>query len=147
VKFFNIIQPDVTIFGEKDYLQYAIVRKLVEDLNFPVKVLSYAVIRDSTGLAVASRNRFLNDDELLTATGIFKTLCFIKAQLEDGNEEYEELEELGRAELIKHGLTVDYFTILDEELNTPTIDTDLILFVSANVGKEKLVDTMRVKIV
>ena len=90
-KLFNIVQPHIAIFGEKDFQQLVIIRQMVTDLNFPITILSGPTIRESDCLALSSRNRYLNAQERANAPQLYATLSWIKEQIIYGQRDYEHL--------------------------------------------------------
>ena len=106
-KFFNLIKPDFALFGEKDFQQLLIVKKLVEDLNFDITIIGCETVRESSGLAISSRNNRLSDNSKTKASNIFRILCEIK------NNPF--LIEAKKEELLKIGFEkIDYLEIRDE---------------------------------
>ncbi len=106
-KFFNLIKPDFALFGEKDFQQLLIVKKLVEDLNFDITIIGCETVRESSGLAMSSRNNRLSDNSKTKASNIFRILCEIK------NNPF--LIEAKKEELLKIGFEkIDYLEIRDE---------------------------------
>ena len=91
-KLFNIVQPDEAIFGIKDYQQLAVIRRMVEDLCMPIQVTSAPIHRETDGLAMSSRNRYINDDERPKVIILKDTLDWIASQIKGGNRNFSELE-------------------------------------------------------
>lgn len=146
LKMFNIVQPDVTIFGEKDYQQYAVVRKMVNDLAIPVQVLSAPVVRLASGLAYASRNSVLTDDELERAPRMYQAMDAIRLAILRGESDYERLKQEAKDYMVTHGLKPDYVDIRHALNLEPANSNDgtLIVFAAAYLGGDRLVDTLRV---
>ena len=117
-KLFNIVQPDQAIFGIKDYQQLAVIRRMVEDLCMPVEIISAPIHREPDGLAMSSRNRYINDEERSKVVVLKHSLDWISEQIKSGNRDFTglELEAVKRVE--KAGFKVDYITCS----NSKTLD-------------------------
>lgn len=110
-KLFNIVQPDEAIFGVKDFQQLAVIRRMVEDLCMPIKIVAGDIVRHDDGLAMSSRNGFLTSEERPRVVILNKTLNEIRAKIEAGRRDYRELEQEARAQIEAADFRVDYFTI------------------------------------
>jgi pantoate--beta-alanine ligase len=117
-KLFNIVQPDQAIFGIKDYQQLAVIRRMVEDLCMPVEIISAPIHREPDGLAMSSRNRYINDDERANVVILKHTLDWISEQIRSGNRDFTGLEAEATRRIEKAGFTVDYITCS----NSKTLD-------------------------
>lgn len=146
-KLLNIVQPDVALFGQKDYQQLLVIRRLVADLNLPVEVVGVPTFREDDGLAMSSRNGYLDLRERKKAPGIYRTLQWAGDQIESGREDYSMIEQEAREKLLQGGFSVDYFSILDSRLHS--IDDDsrsLIILVAANMGTTRLIDNLPINL-
>ena len=145
LKLLNIVQPDVAFFGQKDYQQQLLIRKLVSDLNVPVEIQTCPTIREEDGLALSSRNAYLSNDERQTALELSKTLRMAGDWLADGVAVAEI-----RSRMQSHlesipGLVLDYATIVDPQ-TLDEIDesqTDWVALVAAKVGSTRLIDNLQ----
>lgn len=140
------VEPDKAIFGEKDYQQLCVIRRLVKDLNIPCEVLAGEIIRDEFGLALSSRNSYLNDTELKTARQMNKVLATVKSLIERG-ENIPKALDTGRKELLKKGFDhVDYVELRDENSLKPLMEykPKARLLVAAKIGPARLIDNMEV---
>lgn len=143
-KFFNIVQADIAIFGEKDYQQLLLIKKLVLDLNLPIEVIGSETYREESGLAMSSRNQYLTDDERQTASVLYRTLNEIKVQLEQGQNNFIDLQQQANEKLTSAGFKPDYVDIRraeDLELATSD-DTQLRILAAAYLGKARLIDNI-----
>jgi pantoate--beta-alanine ligase len=147
-KLFNIVQPDVALFGEKDFQQLAIIRRMVRDLNFPIQILSCPTVRESDGLALSSRNRFLTPEERTQAPIIFQTLLEAEEKVRAGMTSARLLEtsmerQIGRASLAR----IDYVVAVHPETLQKNAKTSLPLLVAAAVffGNTRLIDNRLIK--
>ncbi len=143
-KLFHIVQPDVAIFGEKDYQQLAVLRRMSEDLNFPVRIIAGATRRDDDGLALSSRNQFLDAEERQRAPMLYKTLCQVRDAIQNGLRDYRMLESSARGLLDKSGFITDYLSIVDARTLQPA-DVNcqhLTLLVAARLGHTRLIDNL-----
>ncbi len=147
-KLLNLICPDYALFGEKDYQQLSIIRKLVHDLEFDTKIVAVGTVRDEDGLALSSRNVYLNADERKLAPLIFDTLAHCRDAIACGFDNFLELESHARFKLIESGFLLDYFTILDAhtlaEINEDT--TEISILVAARLGETRLIDNVRLSV-
>ncbi len=142
---FNMVQPDVALFGEKDYQQLAVIKRMVRDLHVPVKIIGVPTVRDANGLALSSRNQYLSADERVQAATIYKTLQATAAQLRSGDRDFAGMEGKADESLRKAGFRPDYFTILTPELTPPQSgDGDFVVLVAAWLGRARLLDNLRV---
>jgi len=141
-KFFNIVQPDVVIYGEKDFQQLTLVRRMVQELNFPIEVLALPTQRENDGLASSSRNQYLSAEERQIAPKLYATLTDISAAITLGATNYADLCTKAAEQLNEQGFNVDYLEIRDREtLLQPTSKTSaLVILVAAFLGKTRLID-------
>ena len=148
-KLFNMVQPDVAVFGEKDYQQLLLIRKLVADFNLPVKIVAAPTCREPDGLAMSSRNQRLNVSQRQLATMLHQQLTLIKQQLEQGNHDSQTLCDEAIAILTEAGFAVDYLEIRRaEDLMLADIRKDhkLRILVAARLGEVRLIDNMAVSL-
>ncbi|HWJ06280.1 MAG TPA: pantoate--beta-alanine ligase [Steroidobacteraceae bacterium] len=145
VKLFALVQPDVAIFGEKDYQQLTVIRRVVEDLNLPVKIVGAPTVRAEDGLALSSRNRYLSPDERVTAPVIYRALDAARRRLESGETDYASIEAEGLALIQTAGLRTDYFEVRTaDRLARPGGDeVDLVVLAAARLGKARLIDNIQ----
>lgn len=146
LKLFNIIQPQIAIFGSKDFQQLHIVKKMVKQLNLPINILSGETIRLQNGLALSSRNQYLNEVQLEEATRLYQTLNEIKQFVEKGNKDFKSLQENAINILTKFGWRVDYIELRQkDDLSNPTLnDTDLVVLGAAWLNKTRLIDNLEI---
>lgn len=123
-KLFNIVSPDVAVFGLKDYQQIAVIRRMVADLCIPVEVVAGDIVREEDGLAMSSRNHFISKAERPRANQLNRTLNWIKQQILAGNNDYLLLETEGNAQIIAAGFRVDYLQICSSDTLTPAAQDD-----------------------
>lgn len=138
----NMVGPDAAFFGKKDYQQLMIIRRMIEDLAMPVHVVGVEIVRDADGLALSSRNRYLNRHERRAAPGLHRTLRWVADQLAAGRRDWADLETEACARLANLGFTPDYVSIrrsADLEIPGPG-DRDLVVLGAARLGKARLID-------
>lgn len=142
-KLFNMVQADKAFFGEKDFQQLAVIRKMVSDLCIPVEIVGVPTERNNEGLALSSRNGYLSEQELTKAPLIYKALKDVAFTLQQGNDFNSTIEQ-AQERLQKDGFIVDYLTLCRESDLKPatTEDTHLILFVAAHLGTARLIDNL-----
>jgi pantoate--beta-alanine ligase len=147
-RLFGLVQPDVAIFGQKDYQQLLIVRRLVEDLSLSVKIIAGPTQREKDGLAMSSRNQYLTDEERAVAPVLYKVLSKTAEALRTGNRDFAVLEQSGSDELTSAGFMPEYLSIRRaENLDSPDRDDDhLIVLAAAHLGAARLIDNVLVEI-
>jgi pantoate--beta-alanine ligase len=145
-KLFGIVQPDVAVFGEKDYQQLAVIRRMTADLEMPVEIVGAPTVRSPDGLAMSSRNRYLSAEERAAAPKIHATLRGVAGRIDAGSRDYAELGGWAIAQLQAAGMKPDYFELRDATtLLEPTPATrELVMLVAARLGKARLIDNLRV---
>ncbi|MCK0106982.1 pantoate--beta-alanine ligase [Marinobacter sp. S0848L] len=143
---FNMIQPDMAFFGEKDFQQLAVIRKMTRDLMMPIEIIGAPTVREEDGLAKSSRNGYLSEEERAIAPVVYKTLTHAAQQLEAGNGDFAALEQEARDTLTNAGLRPDYFNIVNSLTLKPASDADkeLTLLVAAFLGTTRLIDNLSV---
>lgn len=147
-KLFNIARPDVAVFGKKDYQQLAIIRRLNDELNFGINIIGGEIIRNQDGLALSSRNGYLNDDELTIAPIIQKILQKIKADvlISDINQ-YPTVIQKYQDELTNMGFKVDYLKIYNDKLEpVKSTDKKLVVLTAVYLGKARLLDNIEIEL-
>lgn len=118
-KLFNIVSPDVAVFGQKDFQQVAVIRRMVRDLNFPVEIIRAPIVRDPDGLAKSSRNTYLSPEQRATALSLSRSLFAAKAAVEAGERSAATLEAAIRQAVTAAGWVPDYATVVDAETLVP----------------------------
>ncbi len=142
LKLFHLVPADEAFFGQKDYQQTLVVRRMVEDLNVPIKTVVCPIHREADGLAMSSRNVYLNDKNRSRATIINHILCEIESKIFNGDLEFEKLVTEGRAKLAEQVDSIDYLQIVDSEtLLMPNSDTSKVVALAAvHIGGTRLID-------
>jgi len=143
-KLFNMVQPDIAFFGQKDYQQLMIIRTMVRDLNIPVEIRSTGTVREISGLAMSSRNGYLNPNELQIAPRLYKTLCTARDTILAGENCYEAIEKEAVKFLQHSGFVTDYFSIRNSNnlFKADKQDIDLIILAAAKLGETRLIDNV-----
>jgi pantoate--beta-alanine ligase len=143
---FNMVQPDFAVFGEKDFQQLAVIRKLTRDLMFPIDIVGGPTIREADGLAKSSRNGYLSESERHLAPAIYRTLQETATKLAEGQADFQALEQEAMARLSDAGLRPDYFNIVNSLTLKPATpeDTDITLLAAAFLGTTRLIDNLSV---
>ncbi len=146
LKLFNIVKPDVSVFGKKDYQQYRVIHKMVSDLNLDVEIIGADTTREPSGLATSSRNQYLNSEQTKIAALIFKTLQSTAERVKAGKKDYASLENDAIDLLNRAGFNTDYFRICNSNTLEPaaTDDKKLVILATAAMGETRLLDNIEV---
>ncbi|MDJ0750301.1 MAG: pantoate--beta-alanine ligase [Woeseiaceae bacterium] len=147
-RLFAIVQPDVAIFGQKDYQQQLVIRHMAADLSIPVQIITGEIVRADDGLALSSRNSYLSDEEREIAPQLHEALKFIGRELQNGKRNYEDLESSAIVRLNAAGFEAEYVSIRRaENLEIPDRDCDeLVVLAAARLGPARLIDNIVVTI-
>jgi pantoate--beta-alanine ligase len=147
-KLFNIVQPDVAVFGEKDFQQLSIIRKMVQDLCMPIEIVGVATARADDGLALSSRNGYLTAEQREVAPLLNEALAECREAIACGFDNYRELEARAKLKLIQSGFEPDYFEIRDaRSLQQVTEQTEEVaILAAAKLGKPRLIDNVRLNL-
>ncbi len=143
-KLLNMVQPDIALFGEKDFQQLAVIRKMVTDLNMPVQIFGVPIVRDHDGLALSSRNGYLSAQQRAAAPALQQCLQALKAQIKNGRRDYAMLFEQFDTDLQAAGFRLDYVELRDAlSLQPAAVDsTQLVLLAAAYLGSTRLIDNL-----
>jgi len=143
-KLFNMVQPTVAVFGLKDFQQLAVIRTMVRDLNIPVQIIGVETVRETSGLAMSSRNGYLNAEEKTIAPQLYLSLNTARNAILAGNQSYSDIERQTLQFLQQAGFQPDYFSVCrSSDLKKATQeDTDLVLLAAARLGKTRLIDNI-----
>ena len=144
-KLFNIVAPDVAIFGRKDFQQAALIRRMVRELNFPIDVVVAPTVREHDGLALSSRNTYLDESARASALGLVESLRAAERAFAAGERDGERLTAIGRDSLARHPeIGVDYFAVVDPSEMRPVekATSESVAIVAARVGPTRLIDNM-----
>jgi pantoate--beta-alanine ligase len=146
LKLFNIVQPQVVVFGKKDYQQMQLVREMVRQMNLPLKVIACETTRASDGIALSSRNRYLSNEERIEAARLYRVLSEIKRAAESGNGDFQQLCKDARESLTSHQWQVDYIGLYQRNTLAPAEvgDLDLVALAAARLGKTRLIDSLEI---
>ncbi|MEN4557281.1 pantoate--beta-alanine ligase [Pantoea agglomerans] len=145
-KLFNLVQPDIACFGEKDFQQLAIIRKMVADMGFDIEIVGVPTVRAKDGLALSSRNGYLTADERKLAPALSQVMHQMATQLENGERHVDEIIEAASEALLAQGLRPDGLAICDAETLQPlTVDSQrAVVLMAAWLGKARLIDNQTV---
>ena len=143
-KLFNIVQPDIALFGLKDFQQFTIIKIMVRDLNIPVEIIGVDTVREPSGLAMSSRNGYLTAHEKQIASELYRVLCVTRDAILEGACNYTELENQAFAALQEVGFKPDYISVCRSRDLTKAApeDSDLVLLAAARLGKTRLIDNI-----
>lgn len=149
-KLFNIVQPNIAVFGKKDYQQLAIIRQLVAELNFPIEIVGVDIVRAEDGLALSSRNQYLSEAERQLAPTLQKSLQQLANELKTANfADFDQIiagaiDKLNRVTVADSGFKVDYLEVKNRLLQPPKpTDKDLVILTAAFLGKKtRLLDNL-----
>ena len=147
-RLFSLVQPDVAIFGQKDFQQQLVIRRLVDDLQLPIQIVSGATQREADGLALSSRNQYLSDEQRAIAPVLYSVLQGTGNDLQAGKRNYEELEQQAMDALRDAGFDPEYVGIRRaENLEPPDRDNDeIVILAAARLGTARLIDNIIVTI-
>ncbi|NCF23171.1 MAG: pantoate--beta-alanine ligase [Gammaproteobacteria bacterium] len=147
-RLFALVQPDVAVFGQKDYQQQLVIRHMTADLSLPIRIITAPTVREADGLAMSSRNQYLSDAERAVAPQLHASLEAIGTELENGKRDFEALEKAALARLEATGFAPDYVAIRRaESLEPPDRDCDeIVVLAAAHLGKARLIDNIVVTI-
>jgi len=144
----NMVQPHCAVFGEKDYQQLVIIRRMVTDLSMPVEIVGGATQREDDGLAISSRNQYLSEQERSRAGLLYTQLCAVRDAIGTGERDYPVLEKRATAALDDAGFRTDYVAVrATETLRTPGEDADEVVVLGAAwLGRARLIDNVRASV-
>lgn len=145
-KLFNIVRPDVAIFGEKDFQQLLVIRRMVEDLNMPVRIVGMPTRREADGLAMSSRNQYLDESARQRAGQLHACLQLVREGILSGEHDSAWWQQQALSRLQEAGFEPEYLEIRDAEtLLVPGPESyQLVILVAARLGKTRLIDNLRV---
>jgi pantoate--beta-alanine ligase len=145
-KLFHIVEPDVAVFGEKDFQQLAVIRRMVEELCMPVQIIGAATVRAADGLALSSRNQYLTPAERALAPRIYAELQAAAQRLKAGDADFAGIEGTGLRALEIAGFRPDYFSVrLAADLSPPTPGaSELVVLTAARLSRARLIDNIQV---
>ena len=144
-KLFNIVKPHFAVFGQKDYQQLTIIRRMVRDLDFDVEIIGEPTVREPDGLAMSSRNSYLSTEQRESALSLYKSLKRAQAMVEDGiNESKQILDEATSLLKSYPGTSIDYVSLCDPEtlVDMPTVNRPALMALAVKVGKIRLIDNI-----
>lgn len=144
-KLFNIVQPDHAFFGEKDYQQQLIIKKLVRDLNYDIHIHTHPTVREYDGLALSSRNAYLTPGERKAAGVLYRALTRAKKDIRDGETDVQKLQFMLRRIIgFEPTVRIQYLSIVDPETleNIKRIDRKVLVALAVHIGKTRLIDNM-----
>ena len=144
-KLFHIVDPDVAIFGEKDFQQLTVIRRMVADLCLRVEIVGAPTVREADGLAMSSRNQYLDAEQRRLAPAIHRQLSQAVAALKAGERDFGKIEGAGRAALDGLGFRTDYFSVRDARSLAPARpDTrHFVVLTASRLGKARLIDNLQ----
>ncbi|MEO7252419.1 MAG: pantoate--beta-alanine ligase [Arenimonas sp.] len=142
-RLFNMVQPDVAVFGRKDYQQLQVIRYMSTEMSFPVRIIAAPTLREADGLAMSSRNQYLDAAQRQTATAIYRTLVQMREQAAS-NVDLHAIEIEASNVLEREGFSVDYAEIRRSDLSRPLAsnESSLVALVAARLGRTRLIDNL-----
>ncbi|NUT89448.1 pantoate--beta-alanine ligase [Pseudomonas corrugata] len=143
-KLFNMVQPDLAVFGQKDFQQLAVIRALVHDLNMPIQIIGEPTVRAEDGLALSSRNGFLSPEQRAVAPAVYRSLNSIAEAIRQGQRDFPALIAEQLKQLEAAGMRPDYLEIREARTLRPATpeDRDLVILVAAFLGTTRLIDNL-----
>ena len=146
LKLFNTVQPQYAVFGKKDYQQLAIVRQLVEQFAFPIRIIPAETVRAEDGIALSSRNRFLSTVERNEATRLREAIVGVRDAVAGGDRNFIAMEYAAGALLARHGWQVDYVVVRNQRavMRPEPQDKALVVLGAAKLGSTRLIDNLEI---
>ncbi|OCR22000.1 pantoate--beta-alanine ligase [Pseudomonas syringae] len=143
-KLFNMVQPDLAVFGQKDFQQLAVIRALVRDLNMPIQIIGEPTVRAADGLALSSRNGYLSEEQRAIAPELYRVICQIGDAISKGEQDFSALLDLGKHQLEAAGLRPDYLEIREATSLRPATaeHSDVVVLAAVFLGKTRLIDNL-----
>ena len=147
-KLFNLVQPDIACFGEKDFQQLALIRKMVADMGFDIEIVGVPIMRAKDGLALSSRNGYLTAEQRKIAPGLYKVLSSIADKLQAGERDLDEIVAIAGQELNEKGFRADDIQIRDADTLLEVSETSkrAVILVAAWLGDARLIDNKIVEL-
>lgn len=147
-KLFNLVQPDIACFGEKDFQQLALIRKMVADMGFDIEIVGVPIVRAKDGLALSSRNGYLTAEQRKIAPGLYKVLSSIADKLQAGERDLDEIITIAGQELNEKGFRADDIQIRDADTLLEVSETSkrAVILVAAWLGDARLIDNKMVEL-
>ncbi|EFH9170526.1 pantoate--beta-alanine ligase [Escherichia coli] len=147
-KLFNMVQPDIACFGEKDFQQLALIRKMVADMGFDIEIVGVPIMRAKDGLALSSRNGYLTAEQRKIAPGLYKVLSSIADKLQAGERDLDEIIAIAGQELNEKGFRADDIQIRDADTLLEVSETSkrAVILVAAWLGDARLIDNKMVEL-
>lgn len=145
-KLFNIVRPDVAVFGKKDYQQLAIIAQLVQELNFEIDIIGGEIVRADDGLALSSRNQYLTEQERAIAPRLAQALQQLAGELKSASvADFDTMIQKTKDKLTYDGFTVDYLQVLNQQLQPARChDKNLVILTACYLGKARLLDNLEI---
>ena len=142
-RLFNMVQPDLAVFGRKDYQQLQVIRYMAREMNFPVEIVPAPTLREADGLAMSSRNQYLQGEQRLTATKIHQTLLFMRDAARQGLP-VAGIEDEAQSRLEAAGFSVDYAEVRRADLSRAKLPNEpgLVALIAARLGRTRLIDNL-----
>lgn len=145
LKLFNLTQPDLALFGKKDYQQWRMIEKMVDDLDLNIDIMGGETIREADGLAMSSRNQYLSASERQQAGMLHQQMQWASQQIHSGNANFVELCAQIKAQLEQHDFMVDYIEICHQQnLNPAQLGDPLVILAAAKLGNTRLIDNLEI---
>ena len=143
-KLFNLVQPDIAVFGLKDFQQFTVIKTMVRDLNIPIELLGVDTQRENNGLAMSSRNNYLTDPERQLAPQLYQALGIAQSAILAGQHSYADIEQQALQTLKNAGFIPDYFAICCSHDLSPATkqDKDIVILAAAKLGTTRLIDNI-----
>ena len=147
-KLFNMVQPDIAVFGQKDYQQLAVIRAMVHDLNMPIQIIGEPTVRADDGLALSSRNGYLSEEQRAIAPVLYRSLCQIGDAIKAGEHDFAKLRAEQVSQIEAAGLRVDYLEVRQGVHLRPATaeDRDIVILVAAYLGATRLIDNLHLNL-
>ncbi|TIJ06089.1 pantoate--beta-alanine ligase [Escherichia coli] len=147
-KLFNLVQPDIACFGEKDFQQLALIRKMIADMGFDIEIVGVPIMRAKDGLALSSRNGYLTAEQRKIAPGLYKVLSSIADKLQAGERDLDEIITIAGQELNEKGFRADDIQIRDADTLLEVSETSkrAVILVAAWLGDARLIDNKMVEL-
>jgi pantoate--beta-alanine ligase len=144
-RLFNLVQADLAVFGEKDYQQLAVIRRMVKDLCWPIDIEAVATVREADGLAMSSRNQYLTAEQRRRAPVLYQTLCEVADGVRRQRQAHAELEARAIRKLEQAGFTPDYVCVRDAVTLQPLAEGNVsaVVLAAAHLGRARLIDNVR----